>query len=219
VNPPTAQSPPRQRTVRVDPYAISDLAREQSLTAVDAWILHLLAIQAAYRSAEWTGTLLDLSDATRASRKTVAGAVRRLVAKGLLEMIEPFRQGTDGRVRVLCRSRLVFDVPRRQNASNDAKSNSVDRAEIETGLRPDRDPNATIDAIEQGEEGDREVQRHRGAEGLGEAARCTRCGRAVEGHAFDHEPIIEGQTNPILSTMGAALVKRHFPTAEVEADR
>ena len=123
---------PRIRTVRVDPYAPCDIARKYSLTANQTWLLTLLALQAEYRSNEWPGTLSDLASAARCSRKTATKDVDVLVAKGLLEEIEPFRSGTDGRVRVLVRDRIVL----RRNASFDANGDGPDRDPLATTSRP-----------------------------------------------------------------------------------
>ena len=178
----------RLRRVKVDPFAICDLAREHNLNSTATWVLHLLAIQGEYRTGEWAGTLTDLSEATRVSRKAIARVVDLLVGKGLLGVIEPFRQGTDGRVRVLCRDRLVFVRDQYKIASIDAISPAEDRDQFATDSRPVRDRFALIDANEQGKEPIREVTRHRGSEVVGKPS-CTKCGELIEGHDYnDHEP-------------------------------
>ena len=75
------------RTVRTDPFASSDLARDCGLTAHQAWTLHLAPIQAEYRSAEWSGTLTDFAAATRIGRKAQRKDVDVPIAKGLFEEI------------------------------------------------------------------------------------------------------------------------------------
>jgi len=177
---------PRIRTVRVDPYAACDIAREYSLTANQTWLLVLLALQAEYRSDEWPGTLADLASAGRCSRKTAAKDVSVLVAKGLLEEIEPFRSGTDGRVRVLVRQRIVL---RNRTASNDANQEAPDRDPLATTSRMARDPNVQSDANDQGKEGGREVLRQRGCEGESGGSLCKHCHEPMAGHVFgdDHE--------------------------------
>jgi DNA-binding MarR family transcriptional regulator len=182
---------PRLRFPKVDPYAICDLAREERLTATEAWTLHLLSIQAEFRSSEWAGTLTDLAAATRLSRKTAAGVVDRLVAKDLLEVIEPFRQGTDGRVRVTVHSRLVNCRGRSKIAQFDANSPTEDRDEIATSSRRVRDGFGQSDAIDQGKGGLREVRRHGGGGGVPTPPGRCRCGDPMEGHPFDHEPALD----------------------------
>lgn len=176
----------RLRTVRVDPYAPCDIAREYSLTANQTWLLALLALQAEFRSDEWPGTLADLASAARCSRKTAAKDVAVLVAKGLLEEIEPFRSGTDGRVRVLVRARIVL---RPRNASNDANEDGPDRDPLATTSRIPRDRNVQGDANDQGEHGGREALRQRGGEEESGGSLCKHCHEPMAGHVFgdDHE--------------------------------
>ena len=82
------------RKVKVDPFATCKIARDHNLTAPQSWVLHLLAIQAAYRSGEWAGTLSVLADDSRLSPRTVAAAVRVLIEKGLVEDAPPFDRET-----------------------------------------------------------------------------------------------------------------------------
>jgi len=183
-------SGPRLRHVRVDPFATTDLARDEGLSAHEAWVLHLMAIHAEYRSAEWTGTLKDLSALTRCGRNTVAKVVTCLAAKGLIEEREPFRQHAEARVYVVVRDLIV---PPRQspNAPNGANDPEANRAPIAPHTRPIRAPIAPADAIDQGKQGSREVQRQRGR-GEGESGACAECGGSIEGHPFDdHEPLCE----------------------------
>jgi hypothetical protein len=180
------------RKPKVDPYATSDIAREHSLTATQAWCLHLLAIQAEYRSAEWPGTLTLLSDALRCGRKTAVKDVTALVDKGLVEIVEPFRGGAEGRVRVLVRDRIVIRR-RPQNASDDAGHDQSDRARFASGSRRVRVGFVPDDANEQEEQGGSQVHRHRGSKGLtedgGRGRPCRHCGKSCDGHEFgDHEP-------------------------------
>jgi hypothetical protein len=177
-----------KRWTKVDPYATSDIARENRLTGVETAVLQQLAIRAEYRSSEWTGTLGDLASATRFSPKAVAKAVAGLLAKGRLEEIHPFRQGTEGRVLVLEHARMV-NLARRPNIGPICQT-TVARGQDknETTIRPPDEGFCTIDRIEQAKQGVREVQRQRGA-GLSDDGLCCVCGEAIAGHPFsDHEP-------------------------------
>ena len=75
--------PPRLRKVRVDPFGTSDLAREHKLTAHEAWLWHVLALQSEYRSGEWSGTLTDMADPKLFSTGDVGpGQVKTFKAPG-----------------------------------------------------------------------------------------------------------------------------------------
>jgi hypothetical protein len=167
------------RKVKVDPFATSKIAREFNLRAPQAWVLHLLAIQAGYRSGEWAGTLSSLADDSRLSPRTVAAAVRVLIDKGLVEERAPFRQGNEvGRVFVPVRDRIVLErrpVP--------------DLASISPRFGPDSDEKVQNRENDQGEEGIREVLRQRGMEGVSEGSLCKHCHEPMQGHVYgeDHE--------------------------------
>jgi hypothetical protein len=193
-----------KRYVKVDPFAICDLARERSLTANDQHVLLLLAIQSEYRSAEWTGTLTDISDATRLARRTVPRVVGHLIELGLLEVVEPFRPGTEGRVRIVDRDRLIYTNPRkRQIASIDVSTAPGDLDRTWHGPGPVLDDISQSDAIEQEKEGVSLVKRQRGMKVSDDqtidGSRCG-CGEPIEGHSFDHEPEL-------------SIVASHFPEA------
>ena len=173
------------RKVKVDPFASSQIARDYSLRASEIWVLHLLAIQAGYRSHEWVGTLSILADDTRLSPQTAAKAVRGLIEKGLLEEREPFRQGNEeGRVFVAARERIVLE-PRPTS----------DLPSVLRRSGTDSDPVLQKRENEQREMGVREVLRQRGSEGvpeLREVEVCEHpnCGLPLREHPFtdDHEP-------------------------------
>lgn len=195
--------PPRLRRVRVDPFGTSDLAREHKLTAHEAWLWHVLALQAEYRSGEWSGTLTDVADATRLGRNTVSRAHQSLLAKGLLREVEPFRPGADGRVVVLFREWLRPTDPIPQFAPDGANPADQVRAPIAPLSRSQRAPNAPSGAIEQGEQGGREVL---GQRGIGEASASCWCGLPIDHHPFsDHEPAVEQPS--------ADELQRHFSGA------
>ena len=177
---------PRLRTVKVDPFATSDIAREENLSANQAWVLHLMAIQAGYRSQEWTGTLSVLADDTRLAPRTVRLVVQSLTDKGLLQERNAFRQGMqEGRVFVVARERIVHE---------DRPASEL--AQISTRSRADSDEIATIVENDQGKEGGHKVLRHQGSKGLDEGEICESCGEPLQGHTFgDHEPLAAHETN------------------------
>jgi len=166
------------RTVRVDPFATGDLAREYNLSASAAWVLQLMAMQAEFRSGEWTGTLTVLTDLSRLGRNAAKKAVDTLIEKGLLVVIVPFRQGHDGRVKVVVRDRIVPPF-RRSN-----------RAPISQASDRDLTPKRGSDAIDQEEEEPSKASREEGVE-VDAEGHCAKCGEPSEGHPFsDHEPVL-----------------------------
>ena len=126
---------------RYDPYAIADIGREYRLGAPERAVLWVVVPQSAFRSGDWTGSYTDLADATGLHRGTVSGgpeklgAVDKLVAAGLFEVVEPFRQGGNGKLRVAAAIRDRVIRPKRdraadENDGNPAISGDGDRAEI-----------------------------------------------------------------------------------------
>ena len=182
------------RWVKVDPFAICDLAREQRLTANEQHVLLIMAIQSEYRSSEWVGSLTTLTDATRLGRNTATKAVRRLVELGELEVVEIFRPGDNpGRVRILNRDRLIYANPSKLKAASiGSNGESNDRAPTASLPRSYRAPTAPDGASDQEEGGGPQVRRQRGKgvsdDRHGKDMRC-RCGLPMKGHPFsDHEP-------------------------------
>ncbi len=194
-----------KRWTRVDPYATSAIGRESRLSAVETWTLHLMAIQAEWRSSEWTGTLTDLASDTRFSRKAVHRAIEGLYLKGRLREIEPFRQGTEGRVLIVDHDRIVNLERRKKIESNDPNSVGSDPNRNETGLGAERDRKESIDSIGQAKQGSREVKRHRGREvsdeKLDDGPRCGTCQELIAGH-----PFTECEPEP-------SIITSHFPDA------
>ena len=127
-----------KRWVKVDPFAITDLGMEHSLTSSEMSTLFYLALRAEYRSGEWMGTKTDLCGITRLGRNTVSRVVDALLEKGLLESIQPFRGGTEGRVRVVHHRRLVQVNLRTQNAPIDANSARSAPVGFDSDSRPAR---------------------------------------------------------------------------------
>ncbi|HTU38629.1 MAG TPA: MarR family winged helix-turn-helix transcriptional regulator [Acidimicrobiales bacterium] len=198
-------SGPRLRTVRVDPFATSKIAREHGLSAPQAWVLHVLAIQAGYRSHEWVGTLSVLADDTRLSPRTVAKAVSMLVKKGLLEEREAFRQGNEeGRVFVAVRERIVA------TSKGSSESHSIS---TRSGLVSDEVEQIVDNDL--GEEGGSKEARQQGGK-VGPEGECAVCGQPSAGHPFsDHEPIsdaLDVEDSPPLSDDDFAAWSSHEAT-------
>ncbi len=175
------------RKVKVDPFATCKIARDHNLTAPQSWVLHLLAIQAAYRSGEWAGTLSVLADDSRLSPRTVAAAVRVLIEKGLVEERAAFRQGNEvGRVFVTVRDRIVLE---RRPVPVPVQVPVPDSDSISPRFEPDSDEKVQNRENDQGEEGGSQVLRQRGMEGGSEGSLCKHCLQPMQGHEFasDHE--------------------------------
>jgi len=161
----------QKRWTKVDPFALSDLAREYDLTAMQQSVYLTLAMEAEYRSREWVGTYKELAASCRTSRKTATSVVRALVKKGLVSELEPFHQGGEGRVRVLHDDDVVYVQQRFRQmlkdplaAGDPVPTLAAPRQVNETCLPPACNPIEQICAIEQ-EEGDvREVLRQGGEE-------------------------------------------------------
>ena len=181
----TATSEPgrkfKRSWVKLDRFAITQLARDHRLTVHEQHILQTLTMHAEFRTAEWLGSATELAEYTRMSRSTATRAVKRLVALGLLEEIEPFGPHQQGVLRVLWYDLLVTDaLSALREVLTQAREHAPDsrpiRAEIATDSRPIRAEIATdsrpirADVRESPAKTDaREVERWRGGDVVLEA--------------------------------------------------
>jgi hypothetical protein len=92
---------PLRASVKLDRYAPRQIARHFRLTSKAREVLNIMTLDADWRSGCWMGTKNELAEDTLMSRNTIDGAVEELVAKGLIEILEPFRQGPGSRGIVL----------------------------------------------------------------------------------------------------------------------
>ena len=173
----------------MDPFGPSDLAREYDLSANEVWLLTTLAVQSEFRSGQWTGSQGDLADATRLSRNTIPRCLVSLDAKGLIDIVEPFRQGRQGRVTVLVKDRIIPNARLPQIAQNHAISDGEDRAPIAHRSRSNRAPIAQSCANDLRERGGSRVVRavREGGEVADETGEVCWCGELVTGHSFSHK--------------------------------
>ena len=203
-----------KKYVRVDPFASTDLCRAVGLNASDAWTLLCLAMQADWRSGVWTGTLTELATLTLQGTKTARRVVDRLKCKGLVAILSPFKQASEGKLLVHVHPEIVrvgagYEQPvvdgenassnanaaaieETRNASLDANSEPPDRVDIASISRRDRVDIPSSDANEQEKV---PVSRETGQQGRKEIGNpvpsqpLCRCGASMEGHPFnDHEP-------------------------------
>ena len=70
--------------VKLDRYALLDVGRQEHLTAAEFVVLFALVMLSDFRTAEWTGTLYELTGHTPSGRTTVKVAVDRLTSIGLI---------------------------------------------------------------------------------------------------------------------------------------
>ena len=189
----------KKRYQPMDPFGISDVAREYGFTSTDQLVLMMLALRMEWRSWEWQGTYKDLVEATRLSHRSVVKSVASLADKGLVHILFPLRQGTEGRLRIVCADRLakVKSPPPWASTSPVVAKHQEEKP---TSSGPVLDEKWQIDQIEQEKHGVQEVRRQRG---VGESYEpqasggdviqaeeiCASCGVPKAGHPFtDCEP-------------------------------
>jgi hypothetical protein len=126
---------PGRRWVKIDPYAIRDLAREHLLDEQTRWLLVWLTLGADPRSHRFTGTLGDLADDVGMGRKTVRERYDRLEQRGLVKTVEPFRPNAQGVVLVCAYPHLVVLGSRAPRGS----TTWVRWLHGDTNVRPDED--------------------------------------------------------------------------------
>jgi len=202
----SVEGPTKYRWPRVDPYALSDYAAERGLTAQQLHLFTTVVMRATWRDHEWIGSCADLSAHTRLSPKTVIKDMKVLIEEGLVEVVHPFRQGTEGRVRIVDLQRFakvnpianVWAVaPVASSAENlqvadDLSFGGADHDEIVPTSGSDPDQIVEIDLNEQGKGEILEAKGHGGSGVMTEVQMC-RCGLPVAGHPFsDHDPTPAG---------------------------
>jgi hypothetical protein len=147
---------PNRLFIKMDKFAIFDLATRHRLGAVDAWILNVLTLRAEWETHEWRGTYGELAEDARVTRKTAKSACERLAAAGLIEIVESFGPNRSGRVRVLVYDEMVVPEARRSSrisiAQNSASPASPKRPPIAPDSRSIRAATAPPDAIDQGKQ-------------------------------------------------------------------
>ncbi len=98
---------PKLRTVRVDAFGLPGVAARYRLRPGEQLVLLTLVCQASWRTQEWRGSKADLAGSTRMAPATVDAAVRKLSDLGLVEEVEPFRQGAAGCLFLRCYCMIV----------------------------------------------------------------------------------------------------------------
>ncbi len=101
-------SDPALRWLKLDKYAIDDLAVEHLLSPHDCWTLLTVARRARWETHELTTTLAELAEWTRLARNTIQIPLRRLVDRELLGVAEPFSRGGQGTLGVVVYRRLFL---------------------------------------------------------------------------------------------------------------
>jgi hypothetical protein len=173
--------------VKWDRYALFDLSRDKRLKPAEFVVLYTLAVLADFRSQDWTGTIVELSQYTPCSRTTVAAAVQRLVELNLISVVTPFRQHSAAKIHIDSYWILVLPTARRAGAkAQDVTYGSVDRPEIAIEKARDGSNIASSETYHQGKQpigrdrGNGEVrgllQQH-----VGIGPRCPDCGKPTFG--------------------------------------
>ncbi len=93
--------------IKADRFAFFDLSRKYRLTTPDFAVLVALVFLADFRTSEWTGTLVELSEHVPPTRTIVAASCQRLADLGLITMVRPFRQNAAATIRVSCYEQVV----------------------------------------------------------------------------------------------------------------
>lgn len=96
--------------VRVARVAIFDIGRTRALSASERWVLLTLAILCDYKTGDYPTTLTEMAEDTGLTYEALRRSLDRLEAEGLIQVVEPFRQRSQGRVRVLALDQLVVDA-------------------------------------------------------------------------------------------------------------
>jgi hypothetical protein len=115
--------------VRLDRFAVFDVARDLRLSAAEAWLLTTVVLLADWRTHECTRSLTDLAERARLNRRTTSAAVQRLTDEGLVTQLEPFGPNRTGVLWVDCYDRLVLPNPATaRNRANEQPANRARRA-------------------------------------------------------------------------------------------
>ena len=160
---------PRRAWIKLDRYALSDLAREHDLSPSELWVLYSLTVLADFRTGTWVGQIQDLQSYAMVSRDTLRKARTHLEDLKIIAEVEPFHGGDGhlGSILVLAYPDLVADcvpsVAERidQYLSGNGRALDDDRKSIGRALDDDwtrKSPN---------DQGKGASARERGSEGVG----------------------------------------------------
>ena len=165
--------------LKLDRYALFDIAREFDLSAAEVVVLFALVALADFRSQGWKGTITELTEHTPCNRSTVRRAYDRLKQLNLVSEVRPFVQNSVGSVRVDCYERLVLES--RRKGRDQTVPRSGDRAHLASESGADRSRNDEGSANHQEF---RDLERDRGEGGVGEPPRCPQCGKPMRDASF-----------------------------------
>ncbi len=150
--------------IRLDRYALAQLAREHHLSAPACWALVALVCMADWRARTFTGELADLADFTQMSRNTVPKALAMLEQAEIIAIAVPFTRNRLGKVVITAWERLIVVGKPNPHAQNRAQPSGVN-------AHPARTPRAVYaqnHATDQPKDGS---LRHQGREGNGSRSR------------------------------------------------
>lgn len=104
---------PRRAFRKMDAYAQFDLRRRYNLKPADMTVLNALTLVADFRSRICTTSLIEFAqEYTGQDTRTVATAIERLSACGLITVVAPFGPRARGAIRVECYYELVVPEKR-----------------------------------------------------------------------------------------------------------
>lgn len=100
--------------LKLDRYALFQLQREHRLKPTATLVLFDLVCAADYRNESWTGTLSEISYDLGCSTTTAGNAIKTLVAKNLVEIINPFGRNGSGCLKITAYCDLVLPTHTRR---------------------------------------------------------------------------------------------------------
>jgi len=173
--------------VKLDRFALFDLCREEHLTAPQFAVLYALIMLADFRTGEWSGTALELTEHVPSNRTTVIKACVGLVEAGLITYVRPFRQNSSATIKVDCYQRAVLPNASR-NPSGRQREARVQREEMVETREPDA-PVSVDKSTGMSQNGAiyqqlRDLGRDRGDGGERIGGPCSRCGKPSPGAPY-----------------------------------
>lgn len=149
----------KRQWIKLDRYALLDLARDHDLRAATSWTLAVLLCQADYKTRAVAITITELAAIIGESRRTISAAIDDLVSAGLIEITRPFGPNRGGRVVIVAWDDLIVGTSGRGAATK--------RHDDDEGTEhPPRTHRAPAEQISANDQPERQNVRERGSEGV-----------------------------------------------------
>jgi hypothetical protein len=142
------QSSAKRAQVRFDKFRIFEVSRACGLTGPEQHMLFVLALDADWRNAEWSGTQGELSQRMGIGRHQVSKLVDRLVRRGLVDYVEQFARGGSAQLFIACYDLLVVESASRSKQVTRRRTLDPDWTSFGLGLdsgRPEEAKATTVD--------------------------------------------------------------------------